>query len=417
MTKYYSVILFLVISFLITDICAQCKKIVENHLLINAVLKNTFHLEDNNLEIFYDQTGGATTNGYASQDFEAMFDSFDCQAADDFPADYGAIINKVFVIGSYFSGGPAEGFNIYFYLDNAGIPGTQVYYAYDQPYTFDSTGLFTISLDTFAVLPPGHYWVSVQCRMDFSIGGQWYWHQVTGSYGYTAQWQNPGGAWLAGCTTWGSIQDCIDAVGTDMAFALSCVLVPVELISFSASANDGKVFLTWSTATETNNRGFEIQRNSNRNNWSEIGFIDGYGTTSEKHNYSFPDKDIKPGKYQYRLKQIDLSGEYNYSEIIEMNLEIPGAFELEQNYPNPFNPSTKISWQSPVGGWQTLKVYDILGTEVATLVNEYKPAGSYDLEFNASNLQSGVYFYRIQATPNGGQAGSLAQTKKMILLK
>jgi hypothetical protein len=96
--------------------------------------------------------------------------------------------------------------------------------------------------------------------------------------------------------------------------------------------------------------------------------------------------------------------------ISDRNTDIPKEFSLLQNYPNPFNPTTKISWQSPVGSWQTLKVYDVMGREVATLVNEYKPAGSYEVEFNAISLPSGVYFYRLQA-------GSFVETKKMILLR
>ncbi len=95
--------------------------------------------------------------------------------------------------------------------------------------------------------------------------------------------------------------------------------------------------------------------------------------------------------------------------------EIPSDFHLEQNYPNPFNPNTKIRWQSPIDSWQTLKIYDILGNEVATLVNEYGPAGFYEVEFNSridggQNLSSGVYFYTLRA-------GSFVETKKMILLR
>jgi hypothetical protein len=414
MKKSCSIIIFMTLSILVTDNIAQSKKTEEKHPILNTVSKATTQQTNDIRFIFYDQTGGATTNGYASQDFETMYDSFDCQAADDFSAVNGCILNKVDVIGSYFTVGPADGFNVYFYTDSGGIPGTQVYYAFSQPYTFDGVNLFTISLDSFAVLPPGNYWVSVQCRMDFSTGGQWYWHQVNGAYSNTAQWQNPEGGWLTGCTTWGPIQDCINAVGTDMAFALHGVVVPVELISFGASTSTGEIVLNWETATETNNSGFEIQRSINNNTLTKIAFIKGYGTTTEVHNYSYTDKNIKPGKYQYRLKQIDLNGEYNYSKIIEVNLESPAEFILEQNYPNPFNPGTKISWKSPVGCWQLLRIYDVLGNLVTTLVDEYRPAGRYEVEFEPTadnhQLAGGVYIYRLQT-------GSFIDTKKMILLK
>jgi hypothetical protein len=113
----------------------------------------------------------------------------------------------------------------------------------------------------------------------------------------------------------------------------------------------------------------------------------------------------------YRLKQLDFNGSHDYSNVVEV-MVIPSKYELQQNYPNPFNPNTKISWQSPVGSWQTLKVYDILGNEVATLVNEYRNAGAYNLEFRMQNLElgSGVYFYQLRA-------GDFVETKKMILLK
>ncbi|HAB53112.1 MAG TPA: hypothetical protein DCE80_13250 [Ignavibacteriales bacterium] len=135
----------------------------------------------------------------------------------------------------------------------------------------------------------------------------------------------------------------------------------------------------------------------------------------------------KFGKYSYRLKQIDHDGSFKYSNEIEVLIQ-PGKFSLEQNYPNPFNPSTKISWQSPVRSWQTLKVYDVLGNEVATLLNEEKEAGSYEVEFQSAarlpdgqvgnrQLASGVYIYRLQVYPANSEVGSFTDTKKMILLR
>ncbi len=197
--------------------------------------------------------------------------------------------------------------------------------------------------------------------------------------------------------------------------------IPVELVSFNAFFDDQFIRLTWQTATETNNQGFAIERKHNFGDWQRIGFVEGTGTTTETQSYSFVDDDVEAGKYQYRLKQIDYNGTYEYSEIIEVEIAAPAKFSLEQNYPNPFNPSTKIKFtvaESPLpggdgrGGLQHVKlvVYDILGNEVATLVNEEKPAGEYEVEFNATGLPSGIYFYQIKA-------GSFIQTKKMILLR
>jgi len=197
-------------------------------------------------------------------------------------------------------------------------------------------------------------------------------------------------------------------------------IVPVELVSFSLSVIDNDVILSWQTATETNNSGFEILKKksgegSQESEWENIGFVPGHGTTTETQYYSFTDNQVNPGKYQYRLKQVDYNGTFEYSKTIEVEVNSPTEFSLEQNYPNPFNPSTKISWQSPVGSWQTLKIYDVLGNEVATLVNEYKPAGTYEVNFNGhsdegQNLSSGIYFYQLKA-------GDFVQTKKMMLMK
>jgi 5-hydroxyisourate hydrolase-like protein (transthyretin family) len=195
--------------------------------------------------------------------------------------------------------------------------------------------------------------------------------------------------------------------------------IPVELVSFTANAKKNDVELNWTTATETNNRGFEIQRsvipNGVRNLvWEVVSFVNGNGTTTKPMNYSFVDKNLKAGNYSYRLKQIDLDGSYKYSEEVEVTIESPKYFSLEQNYPNPFNPSTVISYQLPVSGDVTLKVYDVLGNEVATLVNEEKPTGSYEVEFKSSvgngQLANGVYFYQLKT-------GDYLETKKMILLK
>jgi len=188
-------------------------------------------------------------------------------------------------------------------------------------------------------------------------------------------------------------------------------VLPVELLSFKGSAIGNDVNLEWKTATETNNHGFEVQKRISYSNFTTIGFVKGAGTKTSPTNYSFTDKNDVSGEYFYRLKQIDYDGSYEYSNEIEVEINYPNKFDLVQNYPNPFNPSTKISWQSPVSGWQTLKIYDVLGNEVATLVDEYKPAGKYEVEFFLNGgLASSVYYYRLQV-------GEFIQSRKMILLK
>ena len=187
--------------------------------------------------------------------------------------------------------------------------------------------------------------------------------------------------------------------------------VPVELISFNCEVKEDVVNLFWQTATETNNQGFEIFRFAQNDieSWERIGFVEGKGTTTEPQSYSFTDK-TEPGKYKYRLKQIDFNGSYEYSQAIEAEVLAPLEFSLEQNYPNPFNPITVIKYSIPQASKIELKVFDILGNEIETLVNEEKQPGRYDIEFNAKAIPSGVYFYQLKA-------GSYIETKKMILLK
>ncbi|MCA2005290.1 MAG: T9SS type A sorting domain-containing protein [Ignavibacterium sp.] len=192
-------------------------------------------------------------------------------------------------------------------------------------------------------------------------------------------------------------------------------VIPVELVSLTAEVSGNSVLLKWSTASETNNRGFELQRSQKSEvksqNWNNVAFIEGKGTSTEIHNYEFVDKNLNPGKYSYRLKQIDFDGNYSYSNIIEAEILSPIEFKLEQNYPNPFNPGTIISWQSPVSSWQTIKLYDIMGREIETIVDGYYEAGFHSTLFIVnSSLPSGVYFYKLQA-------GNYSEIRKMILLR
>jgi Secretion system C-terminal sorting domain len=188
--------------------------------------------------------------------------------------------------------------------------------------------------------------------------------------------------------------------------------VPVELISFSATVNGNSVTLNWLTATETNNYGFEMLRrtSTNINEWEIIGFVGGNGTTTEKQSYSFTDELLLSGKYHYRLKQIDFDGSYEFSQILEVNIEVPAKFSLEQNFPNPFNPTTTINYSIKYNGSVQLRVFDILGRKVTELVNKTQQAGDYSVTFNASKQPSGIYFYVLKS-------GNFSETKKLLLLK
>ncbi len=178
-------------------------------------------------------------------------------------------------------------------------------------------------------------------------------------------------------------------------------VVPVELTMFNASVNKNNIQLNWSTATETNNRGYEIQRtkliNDKESVWEKIGFVEGSGNKSTVSTYSYSDKNIyESGNYAYRLKQLDFDGKFSFTKSVEVKISQPLNFELSQNYPNPFNPATSIRYSLAERSNVTIKVYDILGNEVRTLVNQQKPAGSYELKFDGSNLASGIYYYKLK---------------------
>lgn len=188
--------------------------------------------------------------------------------------------------------------------------------------------------------------------------------------------------------------------------------LPVELTSFTASQNGKNIVLRWITATEVNNYGFEVQKSefeSQSTEWKTIGFVKGSGNSNSPKEYSFTDP--LNLNLQYRLKQIDNNGAFKYTKAINAGTGLLN-FALEQNYPNPFNPSTVISYQVPVDSKVVLKLYDIIGNEVAVLIDEYKQAGYHNYQLSGFNyhLPSGVYFYKIQA-------GEFVETKKMLLLK
>ncbi|MHB9040065.1 MAG: T9SS type A sorting domain-containing protein, partial [Melioribacteraceae bacterium] len=198
--------------------------------------------------------------------------------------------------------------------------------------------------------------------------------------------------------------------------------LPVELTSFTSNVIGNKVELNWKTATEVNNYGFEVQRlavsnqllaNSqelNANGWTKIGFVQGNGNSNSPKSYSFTDEPTGGKEFNYRLKQIDNDGMYEYSDIVTATLENISTFALEQNFPNPFNPTTMISYTIPKRVNVKLKVYDMIAQQVAELVNGFQEAGHYQVTFDGSDLPSGVYFYKLEA-------GKFVEVKKFILVR
>ena len=186
--------------------------------------------------------------------------------------------------------------------------------------------------------------------------------------------------------------------------------LPVELSSFTSKVSKAGIDLYWRTETEVNNYGFEIQRSTDKVSWNKIGFVPGNGNSNSPKDYTYIDKSASGGRIYYKLKQIDIDGKYEYSNVIEVDYNISTEASLSQNYPNPFNPATTIEYTIPEGGFVSLKVYDILGREVITLVNGKQEAGRHSVIFNGTGLTSGIYFY-ILKTENK------LLTKKMSLLK
>jgi hypothetical protein len=182
--------------------------------------------------------------------------------------------------------------------------------------------------------------------------------------------------------------------------------MPVEMEFFNYTVNMNNVNLKWKTTMEINNMGFEVEL-KNETQWTNIGFV----PQDLSKNYNFTDKNLTSGTYQYRLKQIDYNGNYEYHNLNSVvTIETPKNYSLSQNYPNPFNPVTNIEFNIPDDGFVTLKVYDAAGKEVSVLVNENKVKGSHKVSFNASGLSSGIYFYKLEAS-------TYSQVKKMTLIK
>lgn len=191
--------------------------------------------------------------------------------------------------------------------------------------------------------------------------------------------------------------------------------LPVELISFVSIVENKNVKLKWTTATEENNSGFEVERSNVKrqtsNDWIMIGFVNGNGNSNTSQNYSYEDKNLSSGKYKYRLKQIDYNGNFRYYNLDNnVIIGIPEKFSLSQNYPNPFNPKTRIEFALPKDGNTMIKIFDMSGREMMTLINEFRTAGYYTIDLNASNLASGIYYYKLTSGDNSA-------IKKMVVIK
>lgn len=228
----------------------------------------------------------------------------------------------------------------------------------------------------------------------------------------TATVQIPAGVTYCGLN---AIKQLLVLGETTIGFRTTTILwgaLPVELSSFSAAAINNNITLNWTTATESNNSGFDIERKAiSSNDWTRVGNVNGNGNSATAHDYSYTDRNLNSGIYTYRLKQIDFNGNFEYHNLNgEVIIGAPTKFELSQNYPNPFNPSTTISFDLPANGFVTLKVFNASGKEVATLVNETRPSGYHSVNLNASSLSSGIYYYRLEA--NG-----VSKVMKMALIK
>lgn len=191
--------------------------------------------------------------------------------------------------------------------------------------------------------------------------------------------------------------------------------LPVELVSFVGKIKDKNVVLSWKTATEINNYGFDIERKDisklkSQSDYHKISFMAGNGNSNSPKEYCYIDKDLQSGSYAYRLKQIDNDGQFEYSPVVNVEILLPVEYELSQNYPNPFNPSTTIKFTIPEAGLVKLSVFNLLGQEIKSLVDEQRQPGTYTQKFDATELNSGVYFYELRVN-------DFIQTKKMQFLK
>ena len=267
-----------------------------------------------------------------------------------------------------------------------------------------NNGLSCLSIQSFAVSPRGDIYAGTGAS-SFPGGG------VFCSTDNGDNWSELN----SGLTEPNVVSLAIDSIGYFFAGTAEGVfrsidsIVPVELVLFTASSRNNSVTLNWKTVTEVNNYGFDIERRT-KNRWEKLAFVPGSGNSNSPKNYVYVDQNLIGGtKFEYRLKQIDANGKFEYSDIVCVEISVHN-YVLLQNYPNPFNSITKIEFGMMEKGNVKLTLHNTLGKEIRVLINEGKEAGYHSIDFNASNLPSGVYFYRIQN-------GNFIDTKKMSTLK
>ena len=330
-------------------------------------------------------------------------------------------IEKIVIWGGYYPEdipNNTDDFTIILHADDGGQPGAVIDSLYGiQPTSREQTGvvlygtheyMFTFDWLFGFYLPTGTatYWIELFNNSTQS--GNFYWEtgNLDASYGVA------GSAWYT--TTPGTSWN-YDPTSDMSILVKTWQLIPVELVSFQATTSCTDVKLNWVTATETNNKGFEIQRSFSSSKFRNIGFVPGNGTTTENHAYSYTDKNLSVGSYSYRLMQIDYDGSFKYSNVVEADLTNLAVYSLEQNYPNPFNPSTKITYSLTVDSKVKLTLYNILGETVTVLVDKTESAGKREITFDGTNLNSGIYFYRLEAV--GVDGSNFSQVRKMMLMK
>jgi hypothetical protein len=370
--------------------------------------------------VFLDQVPNGVNGFFADSSFngtsqQSIADNFAVAVAG---STYG--ITEIMFWGGYFPENipnPTDDFTILIHSDAGGVPGAVIYARYDLQATSRATTgtvlfgvdeyLFTFdfSASPMIIANPGTYWIEIYNNSTASSAFFWETGDLDVTHGVSGNnfaIETPGVTWLGN-------------TGNEQAIQISGdTNVPVELESFTAKAGEGLVELSWITATETNNQGFQIERR-NGGEFTSVGYIAGHGTTTETQNYTFVDRTVQTGSYSYRLKQVDFDGSFAYSNVVETEVVAPAEFVLDQNYPNPFNPSTMISFRLAVESKVSMTIFNVLGQEVASLLNGNLVAGSHQVNFDASSLNTGVYMYRIEAA--GIDGTNFVDVKKMILTK
>ncbi len=343
--------------------------------------------------------------------------------ADNFHAaiPYFTSITQLIIWGGYYPENipnTTDDFTIILHADAGGLPGSVIWSMSGlQAANRVQTGVVLFGTDEYMftfdlsanpiMLPPGTATFWLELYNNSVESGNFYWE--TGNLDFT--YGVAGSVWYI--TTPGTNWNPDGA--TDLSILVTSEnLIPVELVSFQATPGGPDVNLNWVTATETNNKGFEVQRSS-AGDFETLAFVGGRGNTTETQVYSYTDRNVNPGSYSYRLKIIDFDGTFSYSNIIEADFQVPATFSLQQNYPNPFNPGTKIIFSLPVDSKVKLVVYNLLGETVTTLVDAAVSAGNKEVIFEGTNLNSGIYFYRIEAV--GMDGSKFSQVRKMMLTK